>query len=76
MTEQQLLGVMRRVGVERFEPQHADEFDPNVHSALFEVPAQSLGEDAKPGSVGVVTKVFWPASMLFLVFGRTVARVL
>ena len=75
MTEQQLLGVMRRVGVERFDPQLGDEFDPNVHSALFEVPAQSLGEDAKPGSVGVVTKVFCP-SRLFLLFGRTVARVL
>mmetsp|Transcript_3243 Transcript_3243/g.11754 ORF Transcript_3243/g.11754 Transcript_3243/m.11754 type:complete len:298 (-) Transcript_3243:158-1051(-) len=57
MTEQQLQGVMRRVGVERFDPQPGDEFDPNIHSALFEVPAQSVGDGAKAGSIGVVTKV-------------------
>ena len=39
--------------VEKFEPAEGDEFDPNLHNALFEVPAP---EGQPVGRVAVVTK--------------------
>ena len=52
MTEKILLTQMEKHGVTRFNP--IDEvFDPNVHMALFEMPA----EDKEPGTVAQVLKV-------------------
>ena len=46
-----VLQVFKRNGLERYRPLR-DKFDPNMHSALFEVPDPGQ----KPGTVAVVTK--------------------
>ena len=52
MTEKQMVSVLRKNGVERFDPT-GEPFDPNLHEARFEVPVP----DKAPGTVVVVTKV-------------------
>jgi len=52
MTEKQMLSVLKKNGVERFDPTDQP-FDPNLHEARFEVPVP----DKEPGTVVVVTKV-------------------
>lgn len=50
-TEKILMQVLRKQGVERYDPA-GEKFDPNLHSALFEVPDGTKD----PGVVAVVTK--------------------
>lgn len=50
-TEKILMQVLRKQGVERFDPM-GEKFDPNLHSALFEVPDGTK----EAGTVAVVTK--------------------
>lgn len=52
MTEKQLQQVFRLNGLEKFESE-GQEFDPNYHSAMFELEDQTKS----PGTVAVVTKV-------------------
>jgi len=52
MTEKQLQQVFRMNGLEKFESD-GQEFDPNFHSAMFEMEDESK----TPGTVAVVTKV-------------------
>jgi len=52
MTDGILMRILEKEGVTRYDPA-GEEFDPNLHDALFEVPA---GGDAKPGTVAVVVK--------------------
>ncbi|KAK1421862.1 hypothetical protein QVD17_24545 [Tagetes erecta] len=51
MTEKQLLEVFKKFGVERYDPMN-EEFDPNRHNAVFQVPDQSK----PPNTVAVVMK--------------------
>ncbi|KAJ0774396.1 putative GrpE nucleotide exchange factor [Helianthus annuus] len=51
MTEKQLAEVLKKFGVEKYDPTN-EEFDPNRHNAVFQVP-----DDTKPpGTVAVVLK--------------------
>jgi molecular chaperone GrpE len=56
LTERELLKVLERNGVKRFDPQGA-KFDPNLHQAMFEVP------DPRVPS-GFVVQVIQPGYML------------
>ena len=56
LTERELLKVLERHGVKKFEPQGA-KFDPNLHQAMFEVP------DANVPS-GSVVQVIQPGYMI------------
>lgn len=47
-----MLNVLKRHGVERYDPINA-KFDPNLHSALFEIPDASR----EAGTVAAVAKV-------------------
>ncbi len=38
LTERELLKVLEKHGVKKFEPQKGDRFDPNLHQAMYEVP--------------------------------------
>jgi len=51
MTEKQLSDVLKKHGVERFDPLN-EQFDPHMHTAIFTVNDASK----QPGSVGVVLK--------------------
>lgn len=51
MTDGILMKILGKEGVKRFDPL-GDQFDPNVHNALFEVPDATK----KPGTVAVVIK--------------------
>ncbi|CAH9105065.1 unnamed protein product [Cuscuta epithymum] len=51
MTEKQLAEVFKKFGVEKYDPVD-EEFDPNKHNAVFQVPDPSK----KPGTVAVVLK--------------------
>ncbi|VFQ86715.1 unnamed protein product [Cuscuta campestris] len=51
MTEKQLAEVLKKFGVEKYDPVD-EEFDPNKHNAVFQVPDPSK----KPGTVAVVLK--------------------
>jgi molecular chaperone GrpE len=42
LTERELHKVLEKHGVRKFEPQHGERFDPNLHQAMFEVPNPSL----------------------------------
>lgn len=53
LTESALMGVFKRHGVRQFNPE-GEAFDPNLHQAMFEVPA---GAGKEAGTVAVVTKV-------------------
>eukprot|EP00250_Pteridium_aquilinum_P005635 c15701_g1_i1 orf=150-1073(+) len=52
MTERELMKVLKKFGVEKFEPV-GQQFDPNSHLALFEVADPSK----EPGTVAIVAKV-------------------
>jgi molecular chaperone GrpE len=41
LTERELLKVLEKHGVKKFEPQKGDKFDPNLHQAMFELPDPS-----------------------------------
>jgi molecular chaperone GrpE len=41
LTERELLKVLEKHGVSRFEPKKGDKFDPNLHQAMFELPDPS-----------------------------------
>ncbi|CAO2835865.1 unnamed protein product [Amaranthus hypochondriacus] len=51
MTEKQLAEVLRKAGIEKYDPTN-EQFDPNRHSAVFQVPDNSK----PPGTVAVVLK--------------------
>jgi len=42
LTERELLKVLEKHGVKKFEPAKGDKFDPNFHQAMYEVPDPSL----------------------------------
>jgi molecular chaperone GrpE len=42
LTERELLKVLDKHGVKKFEPAKGDKFDPNFHQAMYEVPDTSL----------------------------------
>jgi molecular chaperone GrpE len=42
LTERELHKVLEKHGVRKFEPQHGEKFDPNLHQAMYEVPNPSL----------------------------------
>jgi molecular chaperone GrpE len=52
LTERELLKVLDKHGVTKFEPKKGEKFDPNVHQAMYEVPDPSL----PPGSVAQVVQ--------------------
>ena len=56
LTERELLKVLEKHGVRRFEPK-GEKFDPNVHQAMFEVP-----DPAAPA--GTVVQVIQPGYMI------------
>ena len=47
MTEKELQQAFERNGLKRVDPQKGDKFDPHLHQAMMEQPAQ----DVAPGSV-------------------------
>ena len=47
MTEKELQGAFERNGLKKVEPQKGDKFDPHLHQAMMEQPA----DDVAPGSV-------------------------
>lgn len=51
MTEKQLSEVFRKSGIEKYDPTN-EQFDPNMHNAVFQVPDNSK----PPGTVAVVIK--------------------
>ena len=53
MTQAQLNQVFKRHGLEQINPVNNEKFDPNIHDALFQVPAP----DKDPNTVMVVQKV-------------------
>jgi len=55
MTEKQLASTFKKNDVVKFNPE-GEEFDANMHMALFNVPIPA-GSDAKAGQVAAVTKV-------------------
>jgi molecular chaperone GrpE len=56
LTERELLKVLEKHGVKKFEPQGA-KFDPNLHQAMFEVPDPD-------GPAGSVVQVIQPGYMI------------
>ena len=42
LTERELHKVLEKHGVKKFEPQHGEKFDPNLHQAMYEVATASL----------------------------------
>jgi len=56
LTERELLKVLEKHGVKKFEPQ-GEKFDPNLHQAMFEIPDPSLPS-------GSVAKVVQPGYMI------------
>ena len=42
LTERELHKVLEKHGVRKFEPQHGERFDPNLHQAMYELPNPSL----------------------------------
>jgi molecular chaperone GrpE len=42
LTERELLKVLEKHGVRKFEPQQREKFDPNLHQAMYEVPDPAL----------------------------------
>jgi molecular chaperone GrpE len=41
LTERELMKVLEKHGVKKFEPQKGDKFDPNLHQAMYELPDPS-----------------------------------
>src|SRR5262245_19453380 len=56
LTERELLKVLEKHGVKKFEPLH-ERFDPNLHQAMFEMPDPSL-------PAGSVAQVIQPGYMI------------
>ena len=57
LTERELLKVLEKHGVKKFEPQQGEKFDPNLHQAMYEVP-----DPAQPA--GTVAQVVQPGYMI------------
>lgn len=57
LTERELLKVLEKHGVRKFEPQPGEKFDPNLHQAMFELPDAS-----RPA--GTVARVIQPGYMI------------
>jgi molecular chaperone GrpE len=57
LTERELLKVLEKHGVKKFEPQKGERFDPNLHQAMYEVP-----DPAQPA--GTVAQVVQPGYMI------------
>jgi molecular chaperone GrpE len=57
LTERELLKVLEKHGVTKFEPKTGDKFDPNLHQAMYELPDPSL-------PAGTVAKVVQPGYMI------------
>jgi molecular chaperone GrpE len=56
ITERELLKVLEKNGVKKFEPQ-GEKFDPNLHQAMYEVPDASVPS-------GTVVQVIQPGYMI------------
>ena len=57
LTERELLKVLEKHGVRKFEPQPREKFDPNLHQAMYEVPDPTL-------SAGTVAQVVQAGYMI------------
>jgi molecular chaperone GrpE len=57
LTERELIKVLEKHGVKKFEPQKAEKFDPNLHQAMYEVPDPSI-------PTGTVAQVIQPGYMI------------
>ncbi len=57
LTERELLKVLDKHGVTKFEPQKGDRFDPNLHQAMYELP-----DPSQPA--GTVAQVVQPGYMI------------
>ena len=53
LTQAQLNQVFKRHGLERINPENEEKFDPNLHDALFQVPAP----DKEPNTVMIVQSI-------------------
>lgn len=52
LTEAQLIGVFKRHGLKQVSPMVGEEFDPNIHEALFQVAGGKSGHVAKLSQTG------------------------
>lgn len=52
LTETQLMGVFKRHGLEQVSPMVGEEFDPNIHEALFQVAGGKTGQVAEISQTG------------------------
>jgi molecular chaperone GrpE len=54
LTERELIKVLEKHGVKKFEPQKGEKFDPNLHQAMYEVadPSQPAGSVAQAIQAG------------------------
>lgn len=52
LTEAQLMGVFKRHGLEQVRPTVGDNFDPNIHEALFQVAGGDVGQVAELSQTG------------------------
>jgi molecular chaperone GrpE len=57
LTERELLKVLEKHGVKKFEPQKGERFDPNLHQAMYELP-----DPSQPA--GTVAQVVQPGYMI------------
>ena len=57
LTERELLKVLEKHGVKKFEPKKGDKFDPNLHQAMYELP-----DPTQPA--GTVAQVVQPGYMI------------
>jgi len=57
LTERELIKVLEKHGVKRFEPQKGDRFDPNLHQAMYELP-----DPSQPA--GTVAQIVQPGYMI------------
>ena len=57
LTERELLKVLDKHGVKKYEPQKGDKFDPNLHQAMYELP-----DPSQPA--GTVAQVVQPGYMI------------
>jgi molecular chaperone GrpE len=57
LTERELLKVLEKHGVKKYEPKKGDKFDPNLHQAMFELP-----DPSQPA--GTVAQVVQPGYMI------------
>lgn len=52
LTEAQLMGVFKRHGLEQVSPMVGEEFNPNIHEALFQVAGGKAGQVAELSQTG------------------------